>query len=190
MVTFTHLIEKRQDRTRSSVSRGPKRGATRLVLGIALGLVLLVPGCGGEIPQLDKGQPTPGFELPNLDQASVSFPTDVAGRVVAVRFWADWCPFCESEMRAIEPIYQAYKAQGFRVLAVNVRQDRNTASDFVEPLEISYEVLLDEDGAVARAYGVSGLPTTFFVDRQGRLAARILGESTPEVFEQLLKELL
>ena len=109
---------------------------------------------------------------------------------MAIRFWADWCPFCESEMRSIEPLYRAYEPQGMQILAINVRQDRRTAADFVESLGISYPVLLDEEGAVARAYGVSGLPTTFFVDRQGKLAARILGESTPEVFEQILKELL
>ena len=152
-------------------------------------LILLVSGCG-ETPQLDKGAPTPGFELPSLADTSVAFPADTSGRVVAVRFWADWCAFCESEMRSIEPVYRKYKDQGLQVLAINVRQDRETASAFVEPLGISYEVLLDEKGAVARAYGVSGLPTTFFVDRQGRLAARILGESTPAVFEQLVKELL
>jgi peroxiredoxin len=120
----------------------------------------------------------------------VALPADLQGQIVVIRFWADWCPFCESEMRSIEPVYRAYKEQGLRLLAINVRQDAKTAAAFVEPLGISYEVLLDEDGDVARAYGVSGLPTTFFLDRQGRLATRILGESTPEVFEQVVKGLL
>jgi peroxiredoxin len=93
-------------------------------------------------------------------------------------------------MRSIEPVYRRYKDQGLRLLAINVRQDPETAAAFVAPLGITYEVLLDTDGAVARAYGVSGLPTTFFLDRQGRLAARVLGESTPEVFEQVVKGLL
>ena len=93
-------------------------------------------------------------------------------------------------MRAIEPVYRAHRGQKLRILAVNVRQDRATAAAFVEPLGITYEVLLDEDGAVARAYGVSGLPTTFLIDRQGRLAARILGESKPEVLDELLGGLL
>ena len=53
-----------------------------------------------------------------------------------------------------------------------------------------YDTLLDHDGEVARRYGVIGLPTTFMIDRNGRLHARIIGESTPEVFETLIKELL
>jgi cytochrome c biogenesis protein CcmG, thiol:disulfide interchange protein DsbE len=151
---------------------------------------LLLGGCGGETPQLAQGKPPPPFELPSLRGGPVALPADLRGQVVVVRFWADWCPFCEGEMRSIEPVYQRYRDRGLRLLAVNVRQDAATAAAFVKPLGISYEVLLDGDGAVARAYGVSGLPTTFFLDRQGRLATRILGESTPEVFEQVVKGLL
>jgi peroxiredoxin len=151
---------------------------------------LLLAGCGREPPQLAPGEPPPPFTLPALEGQPVALPADLQDQVVVVRFWADWCPFCKSEMQAIEPVYQAYRDRGLRVLAVNVRQDAKTAAAFVAPLEISYEVLLDGDGAVARAYGVSGLPTTFFLDRRGRLATRILGESTPEVFEQVVKDLL
>jgi peroxiredoxin len=76
------------------------------------------------------------------------------------------------------------------ILAVNVRQERATAQRFIDKLEISYDTLLDVDGGVARAYRVSGLPTTFIIDREGRLQTRIIGESTPELFEQLVRNLL
>jgi cytochrome c biogenesis protein CcmG, thiol:disulfide interchange protein DsbE len=161
---------------------------TCLLLLLAAGALL--GGCGDAPPTLAKGEPTPAFTLAALTGAPLAFPADLAGQVVAVRFWADWCPFCEGEMRTLEPVYRAYRDQGLRLLAINVRQNRETAAAFIAPLGISYEVLLDTDGAVARAYGVSGLPTTFFLDRQGRLAARILGESTPEVFERVIKGLL
>lgn len=169
--------------TRSVGTRG--QGAALLLLAS-----LLLAGCGGEPPQIAPGETPPPFTLPALEGHAVALPADVQGHVVVVRFWADWCPFCKSEMRSIEPVYQRYQDQGLRLLAVNVRQDAETAAAFVEPLGISYEVLLDGDGSVARAYGVSGLPTTFFLDRQGRLATRILGESTPQVFEQIVKDLL
>ena len=171
----------------------PSLRGTRQRAGLAALLLfagLLLSGCGGETVQLAQGEPPSPFELTTLGGGSVALPADLQGQIVVIRFWADWCPFCESEMRSIEPVYRAYKEQGLRLLAINVRQDAKTAAAFVEPLGISYEVLLDEDGDVARAYGVSGLPTTFFLDRQGRLATRILGESTPEVFEQVVKGLL
>ena len=151
---------------------------------------MLMSGCSDETAQLVNGQPAPGFQLQQLKGGDSNFPADYKNKVVALRFWADWCPFCESEMRALEPVYQKYRDQGLVILAVNVRQDRDTAQKFIGKLDISYAALLDTEGEVARAYGVMGLPTTFFIDGEGVLQKRILGESTPEVFEQILQELL
>jgi peroxiredoxin len=153
-------------------------------------VALLSAGCGPEPPRLQAGDPAPPFALPALKGGEVSVPDDLRGQVVAVRFWADWCPFCETEMRDLEPVYLRHRDRGFRVLAVNVRQDRETAERFIRRLGVSYEVLLDGDGTAARAYGVIGLPTTVFIDRQGQVGPRILGESTPKVVEGILEGLL
>jgi peroxiredoxin len=93
-------------------------------------------------------------------------------------------------MREIEPVYQALREQGLRVLAVNVRQDRETAARFIAGLGVSYQVLLDAEGGLARQYGVTGLPTTSFIDREGRLVTRILGETAPGLFERLVRGML
>lgn len=151
--------------------------------------VLLVAACG-DAPQLTQGQAVPEFTLMRLDGPALNMPGDLRGKVVALRFWADWCPYCAPEMRDIEPLYQRYREQGLVVLAVNVRQDADTARAFARKVGISYDVLLDESGEVARSFGVMGLPTTFFIDREGRLGKRILGESTAAVFERVVKELL
>jgi len=164
--------------------------SARLWLLLVFSAALLLSGCGDVGPRLENGQAAPAFELQLLGGGALAFPADLVGKVVAVRFWADWCPFCAEEMHDIEPLYGRYRDRGLVVVAVNVRQDPETAARFVERLGLSYDVVLDQDGAVARAYGVIGLPTTFFVDREGRVATRILGESTPEVFEGILKDLL
>lgn len=153
-------------------------------------LLILLAACSSDTPQLAAGEPVPGFTVPRLEGGTATFPDDYRGKVVAIRFWADWCPFCKDEMMALEPVYQRLHGAGLHILAVNVRQDADTAGRFVARLGISYETLLDVSGEVARSYGVQGLPTTFFVDRHGRLHARILGESTPEVTERLVRELL
>jgi len=157
---------------------------------VLLMLAALLAGCGDPTPQLVAGAPPPGFTLPGLDGTTLAVPGQTGGQVLAIRFWADWCPFCESEMTQLEPIYRKYRESGLRILAVNVRQDPDTARRFVERLGVSYETLLDRDGRVARAYGVLGLPTTFFVDRDGRLRTKVIGESTPEVFERIVREML
>ena len=149
-----------------------------------------VTSCGNETIILEKGQATPVFELAKMQNGSLRFPQDLKGKVVAIRFWADWCPFCKTEMRDIEPVYLEYKDQGLVILAINVRQDQKTVQAFINDLDISYNVLLDESGEVARTYGVSSLPISFFIGRDGTLQTRLLGESTPEAFESIVQELL
>jgi peroxiredoxin len=161
-------------------------------LFISLLLISLIglTACQPESRALTKGEQPPAFQLQKLDGEMANFPQDYQGKVVVIRFWADWCPFCESEMQSIEPVYQAYQAKGLVILALNVRQDRDTAAEFIEKLDISYPALLDREGEVARAYGVIGLPTTFVVDREGRLHTRIIGESTAELFAQVVEGLM
>ena len=160
------------------------------LLAALLAWAALLAGCDGEGPRLANGNPAPGFSLQRLAGGSANFPGDYRGQVVAIRFWADWCPFCKDEMTALEPVYRKLQAQGFHILAVNVRQDAETAARFVHRLGISYETLLDSSGEVARAYGVQGLPTTFLIDADGTLRGRILGESSPEVTERMVRDLL
>lgn len=157
---------------------------------LSLLLLFLLAGCGDEAPILSKGQVMQGFTLDRLTEGTLRFPDDLLGKVVAIRFWADWCPFCKTEMQDIEPVYQKYRDNNLVILAINVRQDQATAARFIRKLDISYDVLLDREGEVARGYGVMGLPTTFIVDRSGRLHTKILGESTPELFEKIIKEIL
>ena len=153
-------------------------------------MLSLLAGCSDETPALIKGQAVPGFTLHQLTGESLRFPEDLQGKLVTIRFWADWCPFCKTEMQGIEPIYQKYRDKGLVILAVNVRQDPATAERFIRKLNISYDVLLDREGEVARSYGVLGLPTTFFVTPGGLLYTKIIGESTPELFEKIIGEIL
>jgi len=157
-----------------------------LLLFVTLFITGLLLSCSEPTAQLENGRPAPTFNLPDLSGKPVHFPQDLKAKITAIRFWADWCPFCKHEMKQLEPVYRKYRDQGLVILAINVRQDRKTAERFIRQLGISYDVLLDEEGEVARNYGVTGLPTTFFVDGGGTLKSKILGESTPEVFEQIV----
>ncbi|MEL0587374.1 MAG: TlpA disulfide reductase family protein [Candidatus Thiodiazotropha sp. (ex. Lucinoma kazani)] len=163
----------------------------RIVLSLfTLFVSIFLTGCHSDTAHLSNGQETPEFHLQQLQHGEAHFPEAFAGKVVVIRFWADWCPFCESEMQAIELIYQTYRQKGLVILALNVRQDRDTAAAFISKLGITYDVLLDSEGETARAYGVIGLPTTFIINRKGRLYTKIVGESTPQVLEQILGELI
>jgi peroxiredoxin len=153
-------------------------------------LLALLVGCEQELPAIKIGVPAPAFSLARLDGPDIRFPEQYRGRVVAIRFWADWCPYCHNEMKALEPVYRQYRDRGLVILAINVMQTPETVRSFVNGLGVSYDVLLDRQGEVMRDYRVMGLPMTFIVDRQGAIRARIVGESTPEVFARAIAGLL
>lgn len=137
-----------------------------------------------------NGEPAPAFQAETLAGARMTVPGALAGKVVAIRFWADWCPYCRKEMADLQPVYAHLHGRGLEILAVNVAQDRDTARRFAEPLGIRYPILLDPEGATARAYGVQALPVTWLVDRHGMVRGKIVGEAAPEVFEAQVGALL
>lgn len=153
-------------------------------------LTLLLTACNNNEATIVKGQPTPSFSLKNLQQQEINFPTDFANQVVLISFWADWCPSCKKELRDFEPIYQAYKEQGLSVMAINIEQDEQTAMAFIAELNLSYEILLDKKGDVAKRYAITSLPAALIIDSSGNLHTRLLGETPVAVFEEIISSLL
>ena len=137
--------------------------------------------------------------LPKLGTAAIDFNFQdlkgqtwsldkVKGKVVLLRFWADWCPYCRYEMPVIEKYYRKLKKEGFLVLAVNVKQSPEVALAFTAQLDITFPVPLDPDGKMARRYGVYAIPTNFLIDREGVIREILIGEVFKE--EKVLRDLL
>ena len=100
------------------------------------------------------------------------------GKVVLVNFWATDCSTCVKEMPAISATYRKYRDRGFESIAVAMRHDPpNYVINFTEKNALPFKVALDPMGELARAFGeVKVTPTTFVIDKKGRLVTRILGE--------------
>ena len=164
----------------------------RLFYSLLAGVSLLVAGCGGKEPAiaLNIGAVAPTFQAYALDGAPVHFPAAFFGKPLVIRFWADWCKYCEGEMKAIETVYQRHSSRGLQVLAINAGQDRATVAAFIGRIGVTYPALLDEKSVVARSYGVVGLPTTYFVDGKGIVRGKIVGEADEATFERQALELL
>lgn len=153
-------------------------------------LALALSACGDGAPKLNVGSPAPGFATVRLDGSAARFPEDFRGKPVVIRFWADWCRFCEPEMKAIDQVYQRRRGQGLEVLAVNAGQDKEAVAAFIRKIGVTYPALLDEKSDIARQYGVVGLPTTYFVGKDGVIKAKVVGESDEAAFDRFAGEIL
>lgn len=160
----------------------------RLLLLLAACLLL---ACGSEAPpKLNTGMAAPSFQTVQLDGSAVDFPAAYAGRPLVLRFWADWCKFCEPEMKLIDTLRQRHAERGLAILAVNAGQDKATVAAFMQKLDVGYPAALDENSKISKSYGVVGLPTTYLIDGQGIVRGKIIGEADAAMFERHVQVLL
>lgn len=140
-------------------------------------------------PQATVGLPAPAFELRDTDGRMWKL-ADLKGKVVFVNFWASWCTTCDLENPSIQNLINTYKGNDrFVVLSVLFRDDPGKALDYLRRKGFAFTVLLDE-GKVASAYGVTGVPETYVIDGRGTLAHKVIGPSqwdSPEVISSLNK---
>jgi thiol-disulfide isomerase/thioredoxin len=118
--------------------------------------------------------------------------SDYLGKIVVLNFWATWCGPCREEMPLFEQAQQQYGSDDLVVLAVNVREGASSVRSFVERFALTYPILLDERGSVARRYRVRSFPTTYFIGRDGTVEGRRVGAYTQRILfgriDQLLDE--
>ncbi len=134
----------------------------------------------GPFAALGLTEPGSSRMAPPFTMATPSTQTvrlsDYLGQVVLLNFWATWCPPCRVEMPAIERLYVRFKDRGFVALAVSVdTAGAETVASFAAEERLTFPIALDPGMAVATRYGVRGLPSTFLVDRRGRIRAIAVG---------------
>ena len=160
----------------------------------------------------DKRQPAPDIKLPSPDGKEYAL-SDLKGQVVLLDFWASWCRPCRMENPNVVKVYNKYKDKGFTVFSVSLdgldSRSKARYQGNTERLEEAMEMqkkrwvdAINKDGltwdthvsdlkkwecAPAKAYGVSSIPRTFMIDKEGRIAAlNLRGEQVEEVLLQLL----
>lgn len=118
-------------------------------------------------PYTGKAQ-TPDLNLPQLDGGKRDLGS-LKGKVLLVNFWATWCPPCVEEIPSLQRLYEARKAQGLEILAVDVGEPREQVAGFLADKPVSFPVLLDSEGVQLKHWGVHAFPTTFILDRTLRI---------------------
>jgi peroxiredoxin len=133
----------------------------------------------------------PQIGFTGIDGAKISADS-LRGKVVLVNFWATSCTTCVAEMPKMVETYNKYKAQGLELVAVAMKYDPpNYVINYAQTRQLPFKVALDVSGEAAKAYGdVSMTPTTFLIDKQGKILKRYLGEPDFGALHKLLEKAL
>jgi cytochrome c biogenesis protein CcmG/thiol:disulfide interchange protein DsbE len=144
-----------------------------------------VSGAGGIV-----GSPAPDFQLPELDGNGDVRLADFRGRPVIVNFWASWCNPCRQEFPLLQQALRDHQNDRLAVIGVTYQDIPSDSRGFVRKRHASWPQAVDDNGDVARAYGVRAIPQSFFVRPDGTIAARVFGITTPGALAGPLGKLL
>jgi peroxiredoxin len=175
---------------------GPRRGLGRgLEALVWIGLFAFIgrriwPQIAAAFGVASANAAVPAFQLTTLDGTTVS-SASLRGQVVLVNFWATWCPPCRVEMPGFQRIYEAKRAQGFTILGIATdAAGSRPVFDFLRERRITYPIAM-ATGSVVRDFGGGTLlPTSFLIDRQGRIRNEVRGIFAPIALKQAVDRLL
>ncbi len=162
--------------------------------GTVLVVALVLIGAAGAVARptaVGPGDVPPSMRLPTADGTEVSL-ADYKGKVVLVDFWASWCGSCQAAFPAVDALYQELHDRGFEVVAVNVDERRQDAASFLADKPHSMTILFDPKGTAPEAFGVSAMPTSFLIGRDGRVRFVHVGYTakTIDAYKREVEQLL
>ena len=140
---------------------------------------------------VSRRDPAPGFALPDMDGGTATL-ADYSGRVLLLNFWATWCLPCRAEMPWFVDFQTRFGDDGFAVLGVSVDEPgRDIVEPFLERSPVNYRIALADTVERLAPFGPKNvLPTTWLIDRQGRIAAEHVGLVSREATEAEIRLLL
>jgi cytochrome c biogenesis protein CcmG, thiol:disulfide interchange protein DsbE len=166
---------------------------------------LLAASCGGKerqskgsegegrsaaLPAGRDRRPTPDFVLKDVDGLDVRM-ADFQGKVVLVNFWATWCPPCRMEIPDFVELQRALGPQGLQVVGISLDDEgASKVGPFATQHRVNYPMLVNGHGAAIAYGGITAVPTTFLLDRQGRVVERREGLATLEHWREAIGALL
>jgi len=133
------------------------------------------------------GKPAPDFVLKDT-KGKTWHLSELKGKVVFVNFWATWCPPCRAEMPSMQELVQSVPPDKFQMLAILSNDQAEVADKFTASIGFTSPVLLDPDSQTAKVYGITGVPESFIVDKEGILREVVVGGmpwSSPEARQML-----
>jgi cytochrome c biogenesis protein CcmG/thiol:disulfide interchange protein DsbE len=149
--------------------------------------ITLTAAASGPPPRV--GKEAPNFQVQGLDGKTLQL-SDFRGRPVWITFWATWCPPCRAENPDIQEVYAANQGQGLVVLALSIGEDAGTVRGYVQRTGLTYAIGLDQTTEIAARYRIVGIPTHFFVDKNGIIRELRIGSMSKKTMEKNVKEIM
>ena len=163
------------------------------MMGLLAWTLLSNAHSAGTLQPIEPDRTGLDFNLADLKGASHTL-TGYRGKVVVVNFWASWCPPCIKEMLSMQRLHNKLSDEAFVMLPVNVGEKKYKVWKFVKLIDFTVPILLDPDSKTFNAWNVSVLPTSFLLDKEGRVRYRVQGdlewdsEAVVAVIEELINE--
>jgi thiol-disulfide isomerase/thioredoxin len=101
--------------------------------------------------------------------------SDFKGKIVFLNFWTTWCPTCRIEMPSMEKLHQKFKNKDFAIVTVNLRESASKVKAFFKKFKLTFTALLDSTGEVGASFGIRAIPTSYILDKTGRIIGRVNG---------------
>lgn len=170
----------------ASALRSPTRRAAGAALAFAL--MLALAGCN-ERREAKTGEAASELAALDLNGAPVRLE-DYKGKVVLLNFWLGGCGPCLAEMPKLDAYYRDNRARGFEILALNMGQPETAVAKIARRLQVAFPLLADSLKITTDRYNVIAAPTSFVIDREGRLVAKVMGPFDEAMLEEKIGGLL
>ncbi len=142
------------------------------------------------LPLLAFGQSAPTWELKSVDGKTVK-SSEFKDKVLILDFWATWCPPCVKEIPGFIELQKEYGDKGLVVIGVSLDQDGpGVVRKFMDKMNVNYPIVMGDDKIVEDFGGIEGIPTTFIIDKSGKIVNKHVGYVEKSVFEDEIKPLL
>jgi cytochrome c biogenesis protein CcmG, thiol:disulfide interchange protein DsbE len=136
------------------------------------------------------GSPVPDVVVHRVPDGSALTLADLQGEIVVVNFWAPWCLPCRDEHPDLVAVAEAFADAGVRVLGIAYQSDVGHVVQYLDELGWGFDVAMDDRSRAAIAFGIRGVPETFFVDRDGLVAAKVTGPVNAAIMTDTIERLI